>query len=63
MTISHEIRSPRIENPISRETLRRAVHKSTIASAALEGHQIPDSYVRPEWVTKFLADRNYLDEQ
>lgn len=62
MTTTDEIiRSHDGMRRISRATLRQAVRKSTLASAALEGHTLPADYVRPEWVTAFLAERNYLD--
>ncbi|RLP77386.1 hypothetical protein D9V32_02745 [Mycetocola tolaasinivorans] len=60
MTLTDIIRSPDGLRSISRERLREAVRKSTRASAALEGRVIPEDYVRPEWVTKFLAAHDRL---
>lgn len=36
------------------EALRELVHESTVASARLEGREIPADYVRPAKVQEFL---------
>ncbi|CAN5348780.1 MAG: hypothetical protein ACSLEW_01145 [Nocardioides sp.] len=36
------------------EVLRETVHESTVASARLEGREIPADYVRPANVQEFL---------
>lgn len=36
------------------EVLHRMVHESTVASARLEGREIPADYVRPAEVQEFL---------
>lgn len=36
------------------ELLHKMVHESTVASARLEGREIPADYVRPDKVQEFL---------
>ena len=36
------------------EVLDRIVHESTVASARLEGREVPPDYVRPAKVQEFL---------
>lgn len=46
---------------VNKDTLRRAVARSTKASAQLERRTVPAGFVRSERVERFLAERRKRD--